>query len=182
MEHISPIPVLIFSLTVYLMMSTVWSVFLLFIACFVVGVSVIFCRRCGHTMFFFFYQRQKTTSCQWVWRDRTYLDTYAYSLLNKASTVALNMKSILLEQTHATSVAIILGVSQRIIEQHLRKMNVPLIKISELRSQLDYYEGTYDINWNEYSINVLLETIERVITQRELPCAMIDDLFIRWQI
>lgn len=228
MGYISPFSVLIFTLIVYLFMGTVWLVVLLFVGCFAISRL---CRWLNSHILskmwlynvFLFNHREKTSSCQWVWRDRTCIDVYAYCLLNKATAVPLNMGSILLEQTRTTSVAIILDVPQHIIEKHLRKrvrapttswsfavvtqlilliqlpitasiaalklverwytkMNVPVIKISELRDQLDSDETIGDIHWNERSINILLGTIERAIVQREPPSSTIDELLMPWQI
>jgi hypothetical protein len=133
------------------------------------------------------------------------------------------MSSLLLEQTHTTSVAIILDVPQNIISKHLRtrinapttsfsfalvtrlmlfaqlpirasiagltlverwyqKMNVPMIKISQIRDKLDHDTNTGEIQWSKHSISVLLETIEQTIQQRGPSASTIDESLMPWQI
>lgn len=68
-----------------------------------------------------------------------------------------------------------------LIEQWYRKMNVPVIKISQLRDRLDYDTRTGEIQWSKQSINVLLETIEQAIQQRGPPILTIDEPLMPWQ-
>jgi hypothetical protein len=228
MEHIDPLSVLVFTLTIHFLLGTVWPIILLLIVCLTV---IRLCRWFNSHILskmwlynvFLFSHRQIGSSCQWVWRDRTCLDIYAYCLLDKATSVPSNMGSILLEETHATSVAIILDTPKHIIEKHLRtrmnasttprsmaivtrllllthypirssiaaltlverwyqKMNVPVIKMSQLYNTLDHDKTTGDIEWSKRSINVLLKTIERAIEQRGPPSSTIDESLMPWQI
>jgi hypothetical protein len=60
-------------------------------------------------------------------------------------------------------------------------MNVPVIKISQLRDKLDNDTTTGEIQWSKHSIKVLIETIEQTIEQRKPPCVTIDESLIPWQ-
>jgi hypothetical protein len=68
------------------------------------------------------------------------------------------------------------------VERWYTKMNIPMIKISQLSEKLDHDAATGDIEWNKHSISVLLEAIEQAIQQRRLPCSKIDESLMPWQI
>jgi energy-coupling factor transporter ATP-binding protein EcfA2 len=228
MERIGPISVLASAIIVDFLMGTVWPIVLLFVGCLTIGrlyrwFSSHMLSKVWLYSVFNFSHRQKTTNYRWVWRDRTCLDAYAFCLLEKATAVPSNMGSVLLEETNATSVALILDVPPHIVEKHLRtriyapttprlfafvtrlvlltgfiikksvavvrvierwyaKMNVPVIKNSELLDKLDYDGTTGNIVWSTHSISVLLETIERAIAQRGPPSTVSDESFMPWQI
>jgi hypothetical protein len=226
--NISPLSVIVFTLTVHFLVGSVWPVILLFIGCLTISRlcrwinSHILSKMWLYNVFLLSH-RQRRSNCQWVWRDRTCLDIYAYCLLNKATSVPSNMPAILLEQTNTTSVAIILDVSRNLIEKHLRKrihaptssrsfafatrlilffdfsiqasitaltllerwyqkMNVPLIKISQLNDKLDHDATTGDIQWSKRSISVLFEAIQQAMEQRAPRSPTIDDSLMPWQL
>ncbi|CAF4336685.1 unnamed protein product, partial [Adineta steineri] len=69
----------------------------------------------------------------------------------------------------------------KFVERWYQKMNVPVIKISQLRDKLDYDLKTGDIQWNKHSINVLQKAIDEAIEKRGLPSATVDESLIPWQ-
>ncbi|CAF0865581.1 unnamed protein product [Rotaria sordida] len=72
-------------------------------------------------------------------------------------------------------------VALTLVERWYSHMKMPVIKISQIDHQLDHDPITGDIQWNQQSIKILLENIERVIQKRELPSSIIDDSLIPWQ-
>ncbi|CAF0837420.1 unnamed protein product [Adineta steineri] len=227
MAYISPISVLIFTLINHYLTGTVWPVIILFLIFLAIGRFFLwFNSTMLSKMWFYnvsyFNDQQNRSNRTWIWRDRTCLDVYTYALMDNYTSVPLNMRQILLEETHTTSVAIILDVPEHIIKTHLRrrmnaptttfwmafatrlillfkipirssinalklverwyqKMNVPVIKISQLRDKLDYDLKTGDIQWNKHSINVLQKAIDEAIEKRGLPSATVDESLIPWQ-
>ncbi|CAF0847181.1 unnamed protein product [Adineta steineri] len=227
MVYISPISILIFTLISHYFAGTVWPVIILFIICLAIGRFFRWLKSTMLSKMWFynvslFNDQQNRSNCTWIWRDRTCLDVYAYALMANSPSVPLNMGQILLEETHTTSVAIILDVPEHIIKTNLRrrmnaptttfwmafatrlillskisirtttnalklverwyqKMNVPVIKISQLRDKLDYDSKTGDIQWSKHSMNVLQKAIDEAIEKRGLPCATIDESLIPWQ-
>ncbi|CAF3407453.1 unnamed protein product [Rotaria socialis] len=126
MEKISPTSVLICYFIVYLLFESVWPLFIVFI----VGFSI--CRICrwlvSHIlskMWLYnvdlFENCQKRSNHRWVWRDRTCVDIYSYCILNQATAVPSNLPKIIMNQTCATTVAILLDHPRYIIESHLRE-------------------------------------------------------------
>lgn len=225
-EHITPLWILVFSLVSHFLIGTVWPIIILLITFLSIGRlcrwinSHILSKMWLYNVFLFTH-RQKKSSASWIWRDRTCVDAYTYCLLDKATSVPSNMRSILLEQTNTTRAAIILDVSEGIIKKHLktrmnaptasrafafvtrlilltklpirgsiaalplierwyRWMNVPVIKISELREKLDCDAQTGEIEWSKQSIDVLLKTVNEAIQQRGPPVLTIDDSLIPW--
>ncbi|CAF1322284.1 unnamed protein product [Adineta steineri] len=227
MRYISPISVLIFTLITYFFTGTVWAVVILFIICLTIGRffrwlnSHILSKMWLYNVSLL-KDQQNQSNYTWIWRDRTCVDIYTYCIMNNSTSVPLNTSQILLEQTHTTSVAVILDVPEHIIKTHLRKrmtasttslsfavatrlilwtkipvqssinalklieqwyqrMNIPVIKISQLRNKLDCDSITGDIQWSKHSINVFHKTIEEAIEKRGLPSSTIDDLLMPWQ-
>ncbi|CAF2987511.1 unnamed protein product [Rotaria sp. Silwood2] len=77
------------------------------------------------------FKSSKKNDCHWTWCDRTCVDIYTYCLLNQAKAVPSNLPTIILEQSHQTSVAVILDRPRHLIEQHLKKrMSSPKISLS----------------------------------------------------
>jgi len=68
------------------------------------------------------------------------------------------------------------------VERWYTKMNIPVIKISQLGKKLDRDATTGDIEWKKHSISILLEAIEQAIQRRQAPPSTMDELLMPWQI
>ncbi|CAF5067182.1 unnamed protein product [Rotaria sp. Silwood1] len=68
------------------------------------------------------------------------------------------------------------------LERWYTIMNVPMIKISQLKEKLDHDTTTGNIQWTQHSIDVLVEAIKRAIEQRGPLRSTIDQSLIPWQI
>ncbi len=84
-DHISPLSLLVFTLTVHFLMGTIWPVVILFIGCLTIS------RLCrwinSHILsklwlynIFLFSHRERKSDCRWILRDRTCLDIYIHTV------------------------------------------------------------------------------------------------------
>lgn len=70
----------------------------------------------------------------------------------------------------------------QLVERFYLHLGIPVIKISDIDSQLEHDTITGDIEWNPTSMTTLLITIQKTIQKRDRPIVKtIDESFLPWQ-